>query len=126
MTARKRKPAKGSQEEKLQICLNKAKSNLAFWQHERRSNLNSQGEIVAIEKIEHSYGRALVYVLAENGDRIVFCEDPDSKFLKRLKDGNSGLSTKQTIEIKFESNGYLLSGGSNNNMIAYPFLEKVL
>lgn len=92
--AKRPKYKKGSLMERLHNSLNNTKSDLSFWINERQSNMIKSGEMVRIESIDRTYGRALVYCRCENGETRILCLSPSHRKL-------ASMQVDQTIEVEF-------------------------
>lgn len=113
---KRKKCLKGGLVELFKQTVNRSKSNVSFWLNERQSELIRPGERISIEKIEHSYGRVLVFCCSRQDNTIkILCIDPESKKLPLMQIGKS-------MEVEFDVMGYQI----DEKTIFYPNISKIL
>lgn len=113
---KKKKYVKGGMAERLLKLLNTQKSEYSYWINERTADVIEPGEKMRINKMELSYGRALLHCSSVENSNIqsILCVDPSFKKLTMLQTG-------KTIEVGLDSNGYDMRNGT----YFYPNVTKI-
>lgn len=110
---RQRKPKKGGLAEKLTKSLDRAKSNYAFWQHERNIKLIPSSSAAKVTSVDCTYSSIMIH-LTSNDQKIIVFLNSESKIAKKMYPGLD-------IEIDLTGPHYKL-----NDTVVYPYVDKIL
>lgn len=113
----------------LNAAVNKAKSNFAFWNQERRSGLATSGTCFEVLDVDRTFGRCLVFVRnveqylirADDGpNRIGLLLDAEMKICTKIKTG-----VVVEVDLSRQSVGVEVIESGGREILVYPGVQYI-